>query len=187
MRRRSTGLQRAATHWEIMEAETVGKHTSNYSLTKHTSHHQAKPLKLKIYPHLLPTSFAISHNRLLFWHPQGPLIGLIFLTELHLRSMWGIRYGSLPKLHPASFSLCPVTTINICNNKLPEKLQLNLRGPGEKSPPSAFGGLSFMWKTSSSWGMSLSFNRIVWLGKNTFNRFAPGNPINMPHKLFRLH
>lgn len=56
-------------------AETVDKHTSNYSLTKHTSHHQAKPLKEKIYPHLLPTSFAINHNRLLFSHPRASSLG----------------------------------------------------------------------------------------------------------------
>ena len=61
----SSDLQRSTYNWEIKAAETVNKHMGNCSLTKHTSHRQPKPLKVKIYPHPLPTSFAISHNQLL--------------------------------------------------------------------------------------------------------------------------
>lgn len=47
--------------------------------------------------------------------PPGPLIGMILLTEPHLRSMW--ESGSSPESHPARFLLRSVTTINVCNNK----------------------------------------------------------------------
>ena len=107
MRTSAAGLRRSTSNWEIMEAETVDKHTGNYSLTKHTSHHQPKPLQVKIYPHLLPTSFAISHNQLLVSHPPGLLIGLILLIELHLRNMWESGRGSSPRLRKASHFALP--------------------------------------------------------------------------------
>lgn len=80
----------------------MDKHTGNYSLTKHTSHRQPKPLKVKIYPHLLPTSFAISHNQLLVSHPRALLIGLILLIELRLRNTWELGLVASQDLHAAS-------------------------------------------------------------------------------------
>lgn len=49
--------------------------------------------------------------------PPGLLIGLILLIELHLRNMWEsglVAYQDCT--HPVIW-LCPITTINICNNK----------------------------------------------------------------------
>ena len=70
-----TGFRRSTSNWEIMEAETVEKHTGNYSLTKHTSHHQPKALKVKIYPHLLLTSSPTSQNQTAVFTPQACWLG----------------------------------------------------------------------------------------------------------------
>lgn len=126
-----------------MGAETVDKHTGNYSLTKHTSsHHQPKPLKVKIYPRPLPTSFAISHNQLLVSHPRRRLlIGLISLIELHLRNMWESGLVAYQDYTQPDYSLCPITTINICNNKCLRNCSWTsgaLVEKEKKSTPSAF-------------------------------------------------
>lgn len=113
----STGLWISTSNWEIMGAETVDKHTGNYSLTKHTSHHPPKPLKVRIYPHPLPTSFAISHNQLLVSHPRALLIGLISLIELRLRNMWESGLVASQDYTQPVISLCSITTTNIYNNK----------------------------------------------------------------------
>lgn len=49
------GLWRSyAADWEIMGAETVDKRAGNYSLTKHTSHHQHKTTQSENIPSSLP-------------------------------------------------------------------------------------------------------------------------------------
>lgn len=106
---------------------------ANYSLTKHTSHHQPKPLKVKIHPHPFPTSFAISHNQLLVSHPpRALLIGLISLIELRLGSMWESGLVASQDCTQPVISLCSITTTNIYNNKCPRKLLVNLRGQSWK-------------------------------------------------------
>lgn len=119
----SAGPWRSTTDWEITGAESVDKHTGNYSLPKHTSHHQPKLLKEKIHPHPLPTSLAISHHQLLVSYPGGPADWADLTDWASFKKRVGIGPGSFPRLHARSFlgffrsALLPQQTSAIINGQ----------------------------------------------------------------------
>lgn len=97
----------ATSNWEIMEAETVDKHTGNYSVTKHTSHiinpnHSKWKYTLIPYQPHLPSATTNC-----CFHTPGPADWADLTDWASFKKHVGICPGSLLRLHAASHFALP--------------------------------------------------------------------------------